>query len=210
VASLAIDHVLIPVEDLSVAADTVEARYGLASVAGGRHPGWGTENRIIPLGETYLELIAVVDPDVAAGSAFGRWIAAAPTGEALGWAVRTRAIDDVAGRLGLTITDGSRTTPAGDVLRWRSAGLDVATAQPGLPFFIEWGDDVPLPGAAPVEHPRGPATLRRLALSTNAARLASWLGPHDLPVSVQSGRSGVVSVVLARGEDEFAFAARRQ
>jgi hypothetical protein len=210
VASLAIDHVLIPVEDLSAAADTIEARHGLASIAGGRHPGWGTENRIIPLGGTYLELIAVVDPDVATGSAFGRWIIAAQAGEPLGWAVRTGAIDDVAGRLGLTITDGSRTTPAGDVLRWRSAGLDVAAADPGVPFFIEWGDDVPLPGAAPVEHPRGPATLRGLGLSANAARLASWLGPHDLPLSVQDGRSGIVSVVLARGEDEFVFEARGQ
>ncbi|MFL5644986.1 MAG: VOC family protein [Chloroflexota bacterium] len=204
-APLAIDHVLIPVDDLPAAAEIVRARHGLTSIAGGRHPGWGTENRIIPLGDTYLELIAVVDPEVAAMSAFGRWIAAAPAGEPLGWAVRTDAIDEVARRLGLTVTDGSRTTPAGDVLRWRSTGVDIATAEPGLPFFIEWGEGVPLPGSTRVEHPSGPATLRRLALSLDEAELGSWLGPHDLPLSVTNGRSGIVSAILARGGHEFAF-----
>ncbi|MFL5669522.1 MAG: VOC family protein [Chloroflexota bacterium] len=209
-APLAIDHVLIPVDDLAAAAAMVEARHGLASIAGGRHPGWGTENRIIPLGEAYLELIAVVEPDVAATSAFGRWIVGAPAGKPLGWAVRTDVIEAVARRLGLKVTDGSRTTAAGDVLRWRSTGVDIATGEPGLPFFIEWGDGVPLPGTAPVEHPSGPAALRRLALSVDVERLGSWLGPHDLPLSVTNGRSGMVSVTLARGEDESAFEVRSQ
>ena len=209
-ARLAIDHVVIPVDDLAAAGALVEARYGLASIDGGRHPGWGTANRIIPLGDTYLELIAVVDADVAAGSAFGRWIAAATHGEPLGWAVRTDAIDEVAARLGLTVTEGSRTTPDGDTLCWRSGCLDAATTEPGLPFFIEWGDGVRLPGAASVEHPSGTVRLQRLALSADRARLASWLGRHELPVSVTDGRSGVVSVVLARGDEEFAFEASAQ
>src|SRR5687767_15772991 len=45
-----------------------EARHGLASVDGGRHRDFGTANRIIPLGSTYLELVAVVDPGAAARS----------------------------------------------------------------------------------------------------------------------------------------------
>ena len=64
--NLQIDHVLIAVADLADVAREIEARYGLASVEGGRHPGWGTANRIVPLGETYLELIAVVDEAEAA------------------------------------------------------------------------------------------------------------------------------------------------
>ena len=209
-APLAIDHVLVAVDGLAAAGAIVEARHGLASIDGGIHPGWGTANRIVPLGDAYLELIAVVDPDVAARTNFGRWVAAATPGEPLGWAVRTDALDEVAGRLGVSIAEGSRATPGGDILRWRSAGLDVATAEPGLPFFIEWGDEVPLPGATAVRHPSGDVRLRRLSLSVDADRLASWLGENDLPVSVTSGRSGVVSVVLGRGEDEFAFDARAQ
>ncbi len=56
-----LDHILIAVTDLAAAAEELEARYGLASVAGGRHPSWGTANRIVPLAETYLELVAVID-----------------------------------------------------------------------------------------------------------------------------------------------------
>ena len=69
--SVELDHILIPVGDLSSAVAKFEARYGLASVDGGRHAGWGTANRIVPLGQTYLELVAVVDPKEAAHSAFG-------------------------------------------------------------------------------------------------------------------------------------------
>jgi Glyoxalase-like domain len=72
---LELDHVLIAVADLNGAARDLESRHGLASVERGRHAGWGTANRIVPLGETYLELITVVDEAEAAASAFGRWIA---------------------------------------------------------------------------------------------------------------------------------------
>ena len=69
-----LDHVLIAVDDLEAAAKEVEERLGLASVAGGRHHGLGTANRIVPLGETYLELVAVVDDAEAAASGFGSWV----------------------------------------------------------------------------------------------------------------------------------------
>jgi hypothetical protein len=66
VVPLAIDHVLIPVDDLAAAGATMKARYGLTSIEGGRHPGWGTANRVVPLGDAYLELVAVIDRDAAA------------------------------------------------------------------------------------------------------------------------------------------------
>ena len=66
------DHVILAVDDLDAAAGALEEREGLASVAGGRHPGWGTSNRIVPLGESYLELVTVVDAEEANGSGFGR------------------------------------------------------------------------------------------------------------------------------------------
>ena len=65
-----LDHALIPLADLSKAV-TPERRYGLASVEGGRHADWGTANRIVLLGDSYLELVAVVDPAEASQSASG-------------------------------------------------------------------------------------------------------------------------------------------
>jgi hypothetical protein len=71
--------------------------------------GWGTANRIVPLGDTYLELVAVVDQAEAKRSAFGSWVAAASGAVArpLGWAVRTDALDEVASRLELSVATGS-------------------------------------------------------------------------------------------------------
>jgi hypothetical protein len=71
---LELDHVLIAVQDLEAAARELEARHGLASIEGGRHAARGTANRIVPLGETYVELITVVDEAEAAASVFGRWV----------------------------------------------------------------------------------------------------------------------------------------
>ena len=39
---------------------------------GGVHEGQGTHNRIVPLGDGYLELMAIGDPEEAAAHPFGR------------------------------------------------------------------------------------------------------------------------------------------
>ena len=200
-----LDHVLIAVTDLDAAGREFEARHGLASVAGGRHPGWGTANRIVPLGDTYLELVAAVDAAEAAGSPFGRWVAAAPSGRPLGWAVRTQGLDVIAGRLGLAVTTGSRRREDGQVLRWRLAGMEQAVAHPALPFFVEWGDGTPLPGRTKADHRDGPLRIDHVHLTGDAARLESWLGAHHLPITVQAGSPAVTGVVLAGASGSIAI-----
>jgi hypothetical protein len=201
---LAIDHVIVPVRDLALAVAGLEARYGLAAVEGGRHPGWGTANWIVPLGDAYLELVAVADSETASGSAFGRWVASAIPGRPLGWAVRTLSIDAVGRRLGQPVVPGSRVDPRGALLTWRSVGLDIALRESGLPFFIQWEDGVPLPGAAAVRHRGGPATLKRLSVAADQERLADWLGDHDLPIAV-TGPSGLWAITLTRGQGDFSL-----
>ena len=71
---LAIDHVIVIVEDLDAAARRYYEQTGLASVSGGRHPGHGTANRIVPLGSSYIELMAVVDRVEADSSPLGSWV----------------------------------------------------------------------------------------------------------------------------------------
>jgi hypothetical protein len=77
----------------------------------------------VPLGETYVELIAVVDEAEAAQSPVGRWVANAPPGRPLGWCLRTDQLEDVARRLDLTVTAVSRATPDGRLFRGRIAGI---------------------------------------------------------------------------------------
>lgn len=203
--ALELDHVLIAVADLAAAAQEIEARHGLASTEGGRHPGWGTANRIVPLGDAYLELVAVVDEAEAAQSPFGRWVAAAHPSlpRLLGWAVRTHELDDFARRLDLTVAAGSRTGQSGQHVRWRLAGIEQATADPSLPFFIEWGHGTPLPGRAPATHPAGAVQIATLRLDGDADRLAAWLGAHRLPITLRRGRPAVASIVLTGAAGEI-------
>jgi len=206
-----LDHVLLAVTDLAAAGRELRARYGLASVEGGRHPDWGTANRIVPLGDSYLELIAVVDQAAAVDSSFGRWVAsrASHPGRPLGWAVRTSGLDTIARRLNLSVRSGARVAPSGEVLRWRSAGMDRAAAEPSLPFFIAWAAGAPLPGATTVTHPAAPAGITELHLEGDPDRLAAWLGHHDLPIVVRTGRPKVAAIVLTTATGEIVLGAGR-
>jgi len=194
-----IDHVLIRVADLDAAVRAFETRYGLSSVPGGRHPGWGTANRIVPLGESYLELVAVVDDAEAAASPFGSWVASVAPARPFGWAVRTEDVDAVAQRLGLRTVAGERAAPDGRRLEWRTAGVERAAEDPSLPFFIQWGEGTPFPGAEEVpgtDSVPGTGSGVRLELEGDPNRLANWLGPHDLPIAVRDGAPGIARVVL--------------
>jgi hypothetical protein len=194
-----LDHVLIAVADLKAAGLEIEERYGLTSVEGGHHPAWGTANRIVPLGDSYLELVAVVDAAKADKSSFGRWVASSASSSLrpFGWAVRTTRLDEIAGRLGLSVHAGSRATPGGGEVRWRSTGLEQAAAEPSLPFFIEWGPKTRFPGRAEIRHAAGAARIARLDLSADAGRLASWLGEHHLPIVVSPGKPAVTAIHIA-------------
>ena len=195
-----IDHVLIAVVDLAAAAREMEEHHGLASIEGGRHPGWGTANRIVPLGETYLELAAVVDEVEARQSVFGRWVASGAkiSGQPIGWAVRVHDIEDVGRRLGLTVRAGSRVTPNGDRLEWRAAGMEEAAAEGFLPFFIQWGAGTAFPGRALVKHAGGTPVITRILIHGDADRLAYWLGGHELPIVVTPGGPTLAGVALSR------------
>jgi hypothetical protein len=193
-----LDHVLLAVSNLAEAANELQTRHGLASLEGGRHPGWGTANAIVPLGDAYLELVTVVDAADAERSVFGAWVAGALPAlvHPLGWAVRTGRLDDVADRLGLDIASGSRMTPDGRLLEWRLAGVEQAIAEPCRPFFIEWAEGAPFPGHAPVTHTAGPVAIATLELAGDAERLDTWLGRHDLPITVRPGPPAVTSLTL--------------
>src|SRR5262245_22840239 len=84
---------------------------GLEAVRGGRHEGHGTHNRIVPLGNGYLELMAVVDADEAASSPIG----SALTGflddrndGLFAWAIAVDDVQAVADRLGTPLTTVAR------------------------------------------------------------------------------------------------------
>lgn len=202
--SMILDHVIFAVTDLNLAAEELFESHGLASVPGGRHLAWGTANRIVPLGESYIELVAVDDPGVAITSSFGRWVSTAVTAgslEPLGWAVRTDDLAAVCDRLRLAAVGGSRQNSDGQVLEWMLAGIEQAAVQPIRPFFIQWGTHTPLPGTTPVRHPRGESSLARVHLRGDAEQLMSWVGNSALPVSLVPGLAAVTGIdIISAGQ----------
>ena len=197
--TLVIDHVVLAVRDLDTAGERLLHDHGLVSIPGGRHARWGTANRVVPLGDDYIELIGVVDPDQAAGTVFGRRLLDLTTDGDRWYAICLSSddVDGIARRLGLTIEPGARTRPDGAELRWRGAGLESPERDPWLPFFITWDTPPELhPGRAPADHPSGADGIAWLELGGDPARLSDWLGGVDLPIRVADGEPGLQAVGL--------------
>jgi len=189
--------VIYAVGDLDAASTRIAESLGLSSVAGGRHPGWGTENRIVPLGAEYLELVTVADPVAAAASDFGRAVMNATSrgDQLVGWAVATDDVAAVATRLNLDVTSGTRTRPDGTTLSWRLAGVARALRSGALPFFIEW--DAPAerhPGRATADHRTHPRGIDWVEIASEAEAITAWLGESDLPVRMTTGAPALCAV----------------
>jgi hypothetical protein len=204
---LRIDHVVLAVRDLEATGKRFFDEHGLASVPGGRHAAWGTANRVIPLGEDYVELLGVVEPEVAERSPFGRFMLSHTAGGDVNhrWLTVSLADTDLEGtaaRLGLEVVTGTRTRPDGREIRWRSAGLEDPKRDPWLPFFVAW--EVPPglhPGRTPAEHRVGALGIARVEMAGDQDRLREWVGGADLPIRIVPGEPGVRAVVLATGDD---------
>ncbi len=142
---IGLDHVVILVADLARATHLYQA-LGFQVERGGVHPAWGTENALIALADgTYLELLAPRQQDQAVRSQLwqrGDGHARTP-GEFGDYAMRSDDLLRDVDRLKAAAVDfdgpqaGSRERPDGQLIRWRSAFLELGT----LPFLIQ--DDGP-------------------------------------------------------------------
>lgn len=200
---LEVDHVLIAVGNLDEAAERFERDYGLKSIDGGTHPGWGTANRIVPLGREYLELIGVVDPDEAIEHPFGRWMLerVADGDHLLRCCLRPNDIDQTAERIGHEPVPGSRAIPGGGSVHWRLVGLEAAMTE-NLPFFIEWHPDSEHPGAKEVKHPSQAMGIAWVEIGGEPMRLTEWLGEEVAAVRLVGGAPGVkaIGVIAPEGD----------
>ena len=155
-----------------------ESRYGLAASVGGRHPGAGTANAIVPLGGSqYLELITVVDRAEAERAPLrGPVLTALDAGATFaGWALRSDDLEAAGAHLPLGgIAAGARDRPDGVRLEWRTAELGGGA----LPFLIQWRSP---------EHPggrEGPRRVRRVFVEDAGGAVRELLSRVDLDVEV--------------------------
>jgi hypothetical protein len=145
-----LDHILLGCNDLDTGIAFVEQHTGSRPAFGGVHPGRGTRNALLSLGERrYLEVIAP-DPKQESGESYAaRQLAMIKELRAprlIGWAAHPGDVEALATKLreaGIATqgpTPGSRARPDGRVLKWKS--LTLTNDRDGtLPFFIEWSTD---------------------------------------------------------------------
>ena len=213
---LGIDHVVLATDDPDATAEELEAKLGLAATGGGRHEALGTFNRLVWLGDAYLELIGVFDPELAAASWLGREVLAslADGGGLVTWAI---AVDDLDGALrwappdaGLVgPIDGERRRRDGRLVRWRLARPDPVT--PVAPFLIEhdaagaeWTPDERA-ARAEEHHPLGGrARLVGLEVVTQNPAAAAGALRRQLAAAVEPAGRGVVRVRLGGHDARFA------
>ena len=142
--TIELDHLMWGAPTLEAGIAEAERLFGVAPAPGGVHPGLGTQNALLSLGERYYLEIIAPDPKQDLNGTFGErlaglggcglitWAAAAPGLAVL--AERAAALEITA--RGPTATE--RRTPDGDLLRWELLVLG-GHRFPGLvPFFIDW------------------------------------------------------------------------
>ena len=181
-----IDHLMWGVPDLDAGVQAAEELFGVTPVPGGSHPGLGTRNALLGLGDgVYLEVLGP-DPAQDLAGTMGEGLQRLEAPALVTFAVATSQLVDLADDLrergyrprGPVPTQ--RTTPEGEVLAWDLLFVGGHSFGGLCPFFIDWRDS-PHPSATT---PVG-ARLQDLALgSPDADVLAPLLADLHIPVTV--------------------------
>lgn len=208
-----LDHLILGTPNLNLAASVVSTLLGCDPVAGGRHVGRGTANRLVSLGTgSYLELLGPDDDRAGA-----TWIAPQTlgSGRLVGWALRSTNIERDAADLRRNgfdagpVSSMQRESPQG-LLEWRLTTADLEDGVRALPFLIDWGDS-PHPSAT---LPPGPELLSLRVMLPDPQRL-DWVAAQlehllilessDVPrleavIRAADGRKVTLSELETRGE----------
>ncbi|HEY0781359.1 MAG TPA: VOC family protein [Thermoanaerobaculia bacterium] len=207
-----IDHVILAIDDLQRGIEGFARATGVRPEFGGEHPGRGTANALVSLGQgRYLEILAPASPagqpaklDASWGDAF-RHKALTPVGWALHSRDLARTVTQVR-KAGIAIGDpqpGSRKRPDGATLTWKTATLE----GPQLdlhPFFIEWTAGTAHPSTTA---PAGCELVRVAITAPEPANLKKLLQTVGVEVEVQQGAKAAMAFTLRCAKGEVTFPA---
>jgi glyoxalase-like protein len=206
-----LDHILLGCSDLKRGIAFVEEHTGIPAAFGGVHPGRGTQNALISLGEPrgeelnprrYLEIIAP-DPKQSGVEQYSV-ISKLKEPRLIGWAAHLDDLDQFAALLRKEGIDfdgpqpGSRQRPDGKVLHWKA--LRLKDDHGGLlPFFIEWSADTTHPS---VDAPRGCHLESFELLTADADALAKTADQFGLGVTIsKAAESQIRAVIRCAGKE---------
>jgi len=202
-----LDHILLGCDDLDRGIAYVEELTGVRAKFGGVHPGAGTQNALLSLGESrYLEIIAP-DPKQPA-SLDSRDLKGLTEDPAIvGWAAHRSDIDGFAAHLaeqGFALDGpmpGSRERPDGRVLTWKVVRLRNDSTQL-LPFFIEWSRDSIHPS---VDSPQGCRLIsfEAMAPDKEAREVSGKIKALGLDLPVSPGKHSLLTATIEGPRGKF-------
>jgi catechol 2,3-dioxygenase-like lactoylglutathione lyase family enzyme len=192
-APAVLDHILLGCSDLDRGIAFVEKHTGIPAAFGGVHPGRGTRNALLSLGEPsraelnprrYLEIIAPDPEQPGAPDHYGLLKLTEP--RLVGWAAHPGDLNQFATRLrnqdiAFDVPNpGSRKRGDGLLLEWKTLNLkdDLGGL---LPFFIEWSAGTSHPS---VDAPRGCHLVRFELLTPDPEKLRSAAAAMGLAVEI--------------------------
>jgi hypothetical protein len=199
-----IDHLVYACPDLDAAVAEITRLTGVRPRRGGQHPGLGTHNALLSLGDrTYLEIIAP-DPDqpgTGRQQPFGLDHLAAPALRS--WAAAPRDLDAAVRRARTEgfdygdIVTRHRRTPGDGELSWRMTTYPNDGAVAVIPFLIDWG---------PARHPAqtAPPGLRLTEFSILAPdpqQVIRQLRAASIDLPVEQADVPALRAVLAGPDD---------
>ena len=201
-----LDHFILGCADLDHGIACVEQRTGVRAAFGGVHPGRGTRNALLSLGERrYLEIMAP-DPAQQVTPQIPR-LRELKEPAIVGWAAHPGDLEKFAAHLreaGIAFEGpraGSRQRPDGKLLHWKT--LTLKDDQAGLlPFFIEWSGDSLHPSA---DAPKGCTLTHFGAITPKADDLRKVAGLLQLDMPVSSGDKTALHAVIIGPMGELAL-----
>ena len=204
-----LDHVLLGCSDLDRGIDFVEQRTGVRAALGGVHPGRGTRNALLSLGERrYLEVIAP-DPKQDRIEQFAQkqveQLKALTSPRLIGWAAHPGDLEKFSAHLreaGISFDGprpGSRQRPDGKLLQW--ATLNLKDDKDGLlPFFIEWSANSLHPSA---DAPKGCKITHFRAVTPSTDELTKIVSLLQLDLPISSGDNPALRATITGPKGEL-------
>jgi catechol 2,3-dioxygenase-like lactoylglutathione lyase family enzyme len=201
-----LDHILLGCSDLDRGIGFVEEHTGVRAAFGGVHPGRGTRNALLSLGEKhYLEIIAPDPKQSAASDHYGLQRLAVP--RLVGWAAHPGDLNQFAGRVHNAKlafdgpNPGSRKRPDGRLLQWKT--LNLKDDREGLlPFFIEWSAGTIHPS---VDAPSGCKIVRFELATPDPEKLEETAALLGLDVGIVKRAKAELRATLAGPNGELSL-----
>jgi len=195
-----LDHILLGSPDLQAGIEFVEQHTGVRAAFGGVHPGRGTQNALLSLGERrYLEIIAPDPAQPGVKNPIASNLHSLTEPQLIGWAAHPGSVTAFAEKLRVAgikcdgPTQGSRKRPDGQFLKWQIVSL-ADTASGLLPFFIEWSQDSVHPS---LDAPKGCRLLNFAAETPDPEKLAATLKTLNLDLPVKKAEKPRLHAVIS-------------